>query len=112
MSWREKIHKTKAALVEHDELSIVFSCSDHGMPAELLESLRRHFPFVDPEYLDFLSLSDGIQIDMFVLFGSGESAFSPIESALKRWSHIINEARAMPIGEDPSGSCIAMNYKR
>ena len=109
MSWLEKLDQTRAMLSQNPELAIVFSESLPGASETFIGFLRKEFPFVDEQYLDFLRNTNGVQIDMFVLFGSEESVFPSVIEGLKRWTDVLHGSGALPIGEDPSGSCIAMS---
>lgn len=106
ISWKEKLRLTHKAATITPELSIVFSdrqaASDH-----FLDSLKRRFPSIDREYIAFLRETDGIQIDMYQLFGSEQSGFTSISEGIQRWAPIIG-SDGVPIGEDPSGDCIVL----
>lgn len=106
LSWKEKIRLTHSAVSESPELAIVFSDS-HGANEDFLSNLRQAFPFIDDEYVSFLRETDGVQIDMYQLFGSGRSGFTSISDGIKRWKPIIGDD-GIAIGEDPSGDCIVI----
>jgi hypothetical protein len=110
MAWGDKLEITRAALSEKPELAIAFSDAK-GASEQFVESLRRELPFVDNAYLDFLRATDGVQIDMFVLFGSGGSEFTSLTEGTKRWGPLLEGTGWLPIGEDPSGGCIAITQE-
>src|SRR5262249_50533587 len=105
-SWKEKTRLTHEAALAIPELAMVFS-DCRGADEEFLVNLRIQFPYVDNEYLTFLQISDGMQLDMYHLFGSGRSQFTSIPDGVKRWAAIL-EGRGIPIGEDPSGDCFVL----
>ncbi|MCA9040109.1 MAG: SMI1/KNR4 family protein [Planctomycetaceae bacterium] len=107
MSWLEKMQQTKLALVENPRLQIVFS-SCTPAPETFIDLLRDRYPFLPETYLLFLKQTDGADICMFVLAGSGESSFPSIETLIKRWKPNLGSGPILPIGEDPSGDCIAI----
>lgn len=107
MTWKQKISQVKQLLLLRDELNIVFADSLCASESAV-KHLKLQYPFVDEELLAFLRLTDGVQIDFFVLFGVGESRFTSIQTAAQRWSFLLNPIEAIPIGEDPAGSCFAM----
>jgi hypothetical protein len=107
MLWKQKISHVKQLLPLRNELNIVFADSP-GASEVAINRLKLQYPFVDEEFLAFLRLTNGVQIDFFVLFGVGESRFTSIQIAAQRWSFLLNPIEAIPIGEDPVGSCFAI----
>ncbi len=107
MSWIDKMQQTKQAAIENPRLKIVF---DSGNPTSeaFIASLRNHYPFLPDSYLSFLRNYDGAQIWMYVIFGSGKSKFPPIDRLAERWKPNLGNAAILPIGEDPSGDCLAI----
>ncbi len=81
--WAAKLVQTRAALGQTPKLTIVFDLSDSAAPAEFIQKLQHEWPFVDEEYLRFLELSDGAQIGWCVLYGSGNSTFTPLLETLR-----------------------------
>jgi hypothetical protein len=106
MSWKEKLETTRESLSDTPDLAIVFS-EGCGASEEFIAALQGQFPFIGADYLDFLRETDGVQIDMYQLFGSGRSRFASISDALNRWKPVLGDA-GIPIGEDPSGDCIVL----
>jgi len=108
MSWINKFQVTRDASEQNPRLGIVF---DSAGPASevFLASLKERYSFIAEEYLTFLRQSDGAQIWMYVLAGSGESTFPSIDRLIERWNaNLGTAALIVPIGEDPSGSCLAL----
>lgn len=101
MGWRRKLDILAAAADEDENLVAVFERAAAGAPARFLSDLQRRFAFLPAEYLEFLAFSDGIQLDQFVLFGSGESTFPALSGLERRWNCVL--PRAFPIGEDSGG---------
>ena len=106
LTWKEKIRLTHCAVSECPELAIVFAVCQ-GADEDFLSYLRQAFPFIDDEYVSFLRETDGVQIDMYQLFGSGRSGFTSISEGMKQWKPIIGND-GIAIGEDPSGDCIVI----
>lgn len=78
-----------------------------GAREEFLDQLRRRWPFVPDSYLKFLSVTDGAQIDLFVLYGSGRSSYPGIFSENARANRSYSND-ALAIGEDASGGEFVM----
>lgn len=108
MNWQDKIQITRAELVRRPELAMVFSEGTRGASEQFLLALRENRPFLEGDYLQFLRLENGLQIDTCVLFGSGESQFSPLGKAEKRWTNILDTSKYFVFGEDSSGGCFAV----
>lgn len=77
-------------------------------PTQFIEQMVTDFPYVPSNYLEFLRYSDGIRLDWFVLFGSGESKFQSVHALSKRWQPIIGERRMLPIGENADGDVFVL----
>jgi hypothetical protein len=78
----------------------------HFVPGTL-GAIEREFPFVDPEYREFLRFSNGLQIDMYNFFSCYDSGQNSIAKAVQRWKPTIGD-EGLPIGEDPSGDGILL----
>ncbi|HXK59512.1 MAG TPA: SMI1/KNR4 family protein [Acidobacteriota bacterium] len=103
MVWKEKIAALIADRDKRDALKMLFDCAANGCPDEFIQTLVEKFPFLPADYLEFLRFTDGAQLDLFVLFGSGESSFPPLESLMRRWAEVLPPREACPIGEDSGG---------
>jgi hypothetical protein len=112
MTWYEKLQATRVALHDTPEMAIVFSEGKVAATEEFITTLIEQFPFVSEDYINFLRLVNGLQIDVCVLFGSGTTPFPSIFGAVNRWQDIIDISKVLPIGEDSTGSCFALNQKR
>ncbi len=110
-AWCEKLNKTAMALEQSPELAIVFGLSKSGAPEEFLQVLQTKYCFIDADYLQFLRMTDGAHIDSCVLRGSGSSSFPSISEAISIWHGSLGGPNDLPIGEDYSSRCIAMNFK-
>lgn len=87
-------------------MAMVFA-TNSGMNAADVDKVRNTFPFADVEYLRFLAETGGLQIDMYQFFGSKDSSFTSLAEGWQRWfPSVKNDGN--PIGEDPSGDCIAL----
>lgn len=102
MNWKEKIEKLKNLQNEREELALYFMPADPS-PPEFVNKIKFEYPFIPDSYIDFLRYSDGIQLHWFILFGSGESSFEPIEKSIKSWAHYLDLKEYYPIGKDSSG---------
>jgi hypothetical protein len=109
MAWQDKLEITRTALAQRPEMAIVFDEGGKGAPEEFLSTLVATYPFLPQEYLDFLRTTDGLQIDMCMVYGSGMTPFRSIPQAAELWRPILNLSRFCPIGEDASGRCFAVN---
>ena len=109
MTWRDKLQITEVALENNPELIMVFSEGEGRVSEQFLSKLASRFPFVDREYQDFLRTVNGLQIDLNVLFGSGENRFPSLDQADKRWRDIVDSSNYLVIGEDASGRCFALS---
>ncbi len=106
-SWREKLRLTREALRTVPRLAIAFS-EDEGEPdLAFVHDLQRQYPGIDAEYLAFLQETNGLQLDMYVLFGSRSGKLETIADGFRRWRPIIQDG-GVPIGEDPSGDCFVL----
>lgn len=107
MTWDEKLSSTMAALEGSPSLRIVFRCFAPA-GAEYLRELQRKYPFLDEDYSQFLSLTDGASLWMYEFYGSGVSEMSALEDLYERWRSNVDQLRVFPFAEDPNGNCIAM----
>ncbi len=78
MNWESKLAKLRGLEGEREELAIIFG-SAPSASAEALDAIRRDVAGVPAEYIDFLRQTDGLQIDMNVLAGSGGSGFPSLK---------------------------------
>jgi hypothetical protein len=109
MTWQQKLQLTRKALQENPRLAIAFSEGGRGAPESFLHELMQKYPFLSPDYVAFLRVADGLQIDTCALFGSGATPFTSIPKATKRWQTTMHLTQFLPIGEDASGRCFALN---
>jgi hypothetical protein len=109
MAWQDKLQVTRRALADRPEMAIVFDASSQGASEDFLRTLIASYPFLSQDYLDFLKTTDGLQIDMCVMYGSGMTPFRSIVQAANMWRPILDLSRFCPIGEDVSGRCFALN---
>lgn len=106
-SWREKLRLTREALRTVPELAIAFF-EDEGEPdLAFVHDLQRRHPEIDAEYLAFLQETNGLQLDMYVLFGARSDGPTSITRAIRRWKPIIQDG-GLPIGKDASGDCLVL----
>jgi hypothetical protein len=106
--WLHKLRTAQDFLKVEPELAAVFATNDAGAPAPFLNDLVHSYPWLDNEYLEFLSITDGIHLMAHVLYGSDGSRFPSLHSAVRRWKGIINTTSELPIGADPSGGAILL----
>lgn len=109
MVWQEKLQEVISLVPDREELMIVFDAPAVGVPAEHILRLKEVFPPLPEDYLAFLRRYDGLQIDMFVLFGSPESHFPSLFSRLETWRGILDFSRIIPIGEDAAGAAFCID---
>ena len=103
MSWESKLARLRSLEGEREELAIVFG-SAPSASAEALGAIQRDLADVPPDYIDFLRQTDGLQIDMNVLAGSGGSGFPSLKRLDARWRQVIGERGGCVIGEDAAGA--------
>ena len=101
MSWREKLLALRRALPD-ETLIFVFDVAEPALE-EFVAQTRDMAPYLPQSYCDFLSFTDGAQMDYFVLFGSGQSQFPPLAKAMDRWRPTVGTL-GFVIGEDASGA--------
>ncbi|MBK9373259.1 MAG: SMI1/KNR4 family protein [Holophagales bacterium] len=103
MNWESKLAKLRGLEGEREELAIIFG-SAPSASAEALDAIRRDVAGVPAEYIDFLRQTDGLQIDMNVLAGSGGSGFPSLKRLDARWRPVIGERGGCVVGEDAAGA--------
>jgi SMI1-KNR4 cell-wall len=111
MEYLEKIEKLKLLLSIRPELTIYFDYEVSGMSSDSIEWITYSFPYVAKEYIEFLKKFDGMQLEMFVLWGSEKSRFPHIKERLAIWEKKINFKEYMPFGEDASGDSFLINVE-
>jgi hypothetical protein len=109
MDWRDKLLATQDMLSKKPELTLVFSLADRGAPESALRRRRETFPYLPTEYLDFLSLTDGAQFDMCVMFGTGSSTFPSLNDLQRSWAPVLCPDESFAFGEDSSGSAFVFD---
>ena len=109
LTWQDKLRETKVAARNTPGLHVEFSASPAGATDAFIAHVVRRFPFVSEEYLDFLRLTDGAQIEMCVFFGSEDSRQGSLFHAASRWRNIIDLHGGLPVGEDAGGACFVLN---
>lgn len=107
MNWKKKVEALTHLSGERPELEMYFAVAPPA-PQHFLNELRGNYPFIPGSYLEFLRISDGIQLHWFWLGGSGESDFESVNKLIKRWKPIIGERAMLPIGEESSGDAFVL----
>jgi len=107
VSWESKLIETIKAAASDPMMGVVFGTSAPADPS-FIQHLKESKPNLDDDYLRFLSLTDGAQLWMYVLGGSGRSALPSLEILDRRWKPNTERLGVFPIGEAPDGSCIAI----
>jgi len=102
VGWKEKLQIVKASVNEREDLMIVFQAVT-GAPKRFIKGIYADFPFLGESYGEFLEETDGAQIDMFMLFGSGISGFSSVRKEFQEWGRILEGSGWLPIGKDALG---------
>lgn len=105
MNWREKLNVTRRYATVNPRMAISFHDAPRA-PEEFISSLKSRFPFVSNEYLEFFRHTDGMQYDVFQMFGSGVSDFSSVFRKCELWSNVAGNA--VIISELADGSPIAL----
>ncbi len=84
--------------------AVLFSgLTDDGAPPEFLADVKRRWPFVTTSYLEFLSVTDGAQFDVFVFYGSGTSRYPSVVEENRRRSLYGDLSECVVIAEDAAG---------
>ncbi len=114
MDWRSKILVTKEMLAIKPELAIVFSMAERGAPEAALRELQELCPYLPPDYLELLRLTDGIQLYMFIIWGTGTYPYSDVRRDNEMWAEIWADADIPPgsffaFGEDAAGAAFAFD---
>jgi len=86
---------------------MVFDAAEPADPTYLKE-LKVTYPALDADYIRFLSITDGAQIWWYTFAGSGRSSLPSLETLKTRWQPSIDKLDVFPIGEEPSGLCVAI----
>lgn len=107
MTWESKLAETVEAVKDNLKLGMVFDTAEPAN-SEFLANLKASHPYLDDDYVRFLSISDGAQIWWYVLAGSGQSSLTSLETLEARWKPSIEQFGVFPIGEDPAGACVAI----
>lgn len=108
MSWREKLLMLRESREREKGLLFVFDVAPEGASEEFLRSLREQAPFVAPEYIEFLRLTDGAQLDYFLIHGSDGSPFGSVRRTNMRWKEVIDATQELVIASDAAGSAFVM----
>lgn len=108
MTWQTKIKILKNALPERENLRFVFDYAKQGAPEDFISDLRRQYPFVPESYVDLLRLTDGLQLDYFTIFGSGQSPFPSLSEANHAWRRQLEASKNLVVAEDASGSAFVL----
>ncbi len=103
MSWQKKIERIRSLSAENEEIGIVFECSETGVPESALGKLLASFPFLPDEYIDFLAITNGAQLDHCVLFGTDTSSFPVLDDLHRRWKELFPPNNYFCFGEDSGG---------
>jgi len=103
MNWELKLARLCSLEGDREELAIVFG-SAPGATAEALDAIQRGVAGLPAEYIRFLAQTDGLQIDMNILAGTGKSDFPSLKRLEKRWREVIQERGGYVIGEDAAGA--------
>ena len=109
MSWQQKILEVLALLPEHGELAIVFDAPGSGAPSWFVSKVEQEFKLASNDYLAFLQAYDGLQVDMFTVFGSPESGFPGLLSRIEAWRGILDLARFLPVSEGAAGDIFCLS---
>jgi len=102
MTWQQKIGRIRELADGNMTVVLFAGLTPKGAPAEFLDELRKRWPFLPDSYVTFLSVTDGAQFDLFVLFGSGRSPYPAIFPENDRRER-DERTSGIAIGEDASG---------
>lgn len=107
MAWKVKLLEVIEDSKRMPILNVVFR---HALPADgrFISDLQERCPFLDSDYIEFLSFTDGASFWMFEFCGSGASQMRALKDLARRWNPNVEALKLFPIGEAPSGDCIAI----
>lgn len=111
MNWEFKFAEAAKAAKDNLKLGMVFDAIEPADPS-FIADLKASHPYLDDDYLQFLSITNGAQIWWYIFAGSRTSTLATLESLQSRWRPNIIHMRLFPIAEDPGGACIAMTQDR
>lgn len=86
----------------------MFSSLTSPAPEEFVEQVKQRWPSAPLSYLEFLSETDGAQLDLFVLYGSGNSQFPSLIDVNDRRGATKSDSDIF-IGEDASGEAFLLS---
>ncbi len=108
MDWRSKVLATKEMLAIRPELTIVFDMAERGAPESALHELQELYPYLPPDDLELLRLTDGIQLDMFVIRGTGTSPFPDVRELNRIWADTLPSG-FFAFGNDAGGGAFVFD---
>ncbi|WP_309386866.1 SMI1/KNR4 family protein [Cerasicoccus frondis] len=109
MSFLEKLNFIREEIQRDESLADVVELTEVGASEEFIESLKGLYAFIPESYLQFLRLTDGIDIFGITFCGSGKNRFVELSWLKELASSFLDVRDNFPFAKDSDGSILWIN---